>query len=404
MHYLIYIILIIISFELSLIFLVQYLRKEFQWLITKKDECPRLDANGLEKFLKSSHDPFLGWTRKPNTCGIEKGEQGQVRFIIDELGSRRLPGMGGIAPEIVCFGDSYTFCRQVEDNETWQCYLSNKLNKKVLNFGVGNYGVDQALLRYERTELPASVKVAILGFVPETICRIHSFWKHYLEFGNTFAFKPRFSVKNGGLKFHPNIMQTREDFSSVEEKLSSIQKQDYFYLNKFKKSQFRFPYTLSFMRQPIKNGLILSGLLRRNIYKLFANEIPPGVENYPFGIIMRNNIMESHRMYSTRHATELFKSILLRFKEKALERNHIPIILIMPQLIDLKSNNKRYGACLEFFEKIGRNMKVINITSELTPQNADEYYIEDLYGGHFSPRGNMMVAGALNRELNGLCD
>ena len=128
--------------------------------------------------------------------------------------------MSGIAPKIACFGDSYTFCRQVEDHETWQYYLSNKLNNKVLNFGVGNYGVDQALLRYERTELPVSVKVVMLGFVPETICRIHSFWKHYLEFGNTFAFKPRFSVEKEGLKFHPNIMQTREDFFSIEEKLS----------------------------------------------------------------------------------------------------------------------------------------------------------------------------------------
>ena len=27
-----------------------------------------------------------------------------------------------------------------------------------------------------------------LGFVPETISRIQSYWKHYLEFGNTFAF------------------------------------------------------------------------------------------------------------------------------------------------------------------------------------------------------------------------
>ena len=76
----------------------------------------------------------------------------------------------------------------------------------------------------------------------------------------------------------------------------------------------------------------------------------------------------------------------------------------MPQLIDLKLNNNQDGSYGVFFKKMEKNIKVINITSELNSQNADEYYIEDLYGGHFSPKGNMMVAGALSRELNGLGD
>ena len=32
--------------------------------------------------------------------------------------------------------------------------------------------------------------------MPETILRVHSFWKHYLEYGNTLAFKPRFEIIN----------------------------------------------------------------------------------------------------------------------------------------------------------------------------------------------------------------
>ena len=30
----------------------------------------------------------------------------------------------------------------------------------------------------------------------QTICRVQSQWKHYLEFGNTFAFKPIFNIEN----------------------------------------------------------------------------------------------------------------------------------------------------------------------------------------------------------------
>ncbi len=41
---------------------------------------------------------------------------------------------------------SFVFSRQVEDDETWQHFLSRLSHSNVLNFGVGNYGFDQALL------------------------------------------------------------------------------------------------------------------------------------------------------------------------------------------------------------------------------------------------------------------
>ena len=37
-------------------------------------------------------------------------------------------------------------------------------------------------------KIDKSTKLIILAFVPETIARIHSYWKHYLEFGNKFGF------------------------------------------------------------------------------------------------------------------------------------------------------------------------------------------------------------------------
>ena len=35
-------------------------------------------------------------------------------------------------------------------------------------------------------------KLIVFAFVPETIVRINSYWKHYSEFGNKFGFKPFF--------------------------------------------------------------------------------------------------------------------------------------------------------------------------------------------------------------------
>ena len=116
-----------------------------------------------------------------------------------------------------------------------------------MNFGVGNYGVDQALLYYQRHDLPLSTEVVILGFVPETICRVQSYWKHYLEFGNIFAFKPRFTFENKKLILHQNPIKNLSDYEEIEKIIDTIKYTDGFYKNKFRKLQFRFPYLATFL-------------------------------------------------------------------------------------------------------------------------------------------------------------
>ena len=54
----------------------------------KKDEYPILSEEGLNKFFNKSFDPDLGWIRRPNSQGIEKGKFGDVKYNIDWLGSR----------------------------------------------------------------------------------------------------------------------------------------------------------------------------------------------------------------------------------------------------------------------------------------------------------------------------
>ena len=248
------VLLVLLISEIILQITIKYLRKDFQWLITEQDEYPSFDKKALSKFFKNSFDQELGWVKKPNSRGIEKGKYGEIEYHIDSNSSRK----NNIEQEtsIVTFGDSYTFCRQVEDNQTWQVYLSNLLNSKVLNFGVGNYGADQAYLYYQRQEVPVSTKVVILGVVPETICRVQSYWKHYLEFGNTFAFKPRFTLENGKLTFHNNPINDIGDFDKVNEIIDSIKNTDVFYQRKFRCFQFRFPYLMKFIIN-IKRSSIL---------------------------------------------------------------------------------------------------------------------------------------------------
>ena len=131
------------------------------------------------RHVEKSFDPELGWCRRPGERGTEVTDAGRTAYTVDERGCRRNPGFGTQPATVACFGDSYTFCRLVGDDQTWPHHLSRQLGVNAANFGVGNYGLDQALLRLER-ELPGlESRVVVMGLVPETIARVLSYWKHY---------------------------------------------------------------------------------------------------------------------------------------------------------------------------------------------------------------------------------
>jgi len=389
---------ILILAEVGLILIVSLQRRSFSWLITKSDELPKLDSKALKKFIDSSFDPHLGWVRRPNTSGIENGKKGPITFHIDSLGSR-INNFEKFPAVIAAFGDSYAFCRQVEDDETWEAQLSQQEGVGVFNFGVGNYGVDQALLRYESMSLPDTVKVVVMGFVPETICRVQSYWKHYLEFGNTFAFKPRFILNSAGqLVLLENLVRSAEDFAGFEEKLSEIRVADGFYEKKFRSHQFRFPYTFSLMRNPLKQSMLISAVAIRGLWRTLGIK-SYRIENLPFTLMMENNIRDTHHLYSDSKSTKLLSAILLRFKEEAQRRGHIPLVVVMPQLLDLKLNKNNPAPYQDYFSDLKRHLHVLDLTEKFIDTDFEELYINDQYGGHLSVEGNFLVAKEISTWL-----
>lgn len=384
--------------EVGLYVVVSLQRRNFPWLITQRDEVPALDSRALQKFIDYSFDPHLGWVRKPGSSGTENGQKGVITYHIDSSGSRVIPNEK--LPHVVAaFGDSYAFCRQVEDNETWEAQLSELTGCGVSNFGVGNYGVDQALLRYEGMVLPDTVRFVVMGFVPETICRIQSYWKHYLEFGNTFAFKPRFILHpDGRLALLENQVRNAEDFALYHEKLPEIRKADRFYANKFRSYQFRFPYTLTFMRNPLRHGTLILSIAMRGLLRTFGYT-NPRTENLPFTLVMKSNLRESYRLYGDSKSTKLLSAILLRFKNVAQLRGHIPLIVVMPQLLDLKLNNNKSAPYQAFFRELAHELPVLELTRKFISAGFERLYINDQYGGHLSPDGNRLVAEEISDWL-----
>ena len=382
--------------------LVSFVNKKFQWLIIQKDELPTLSTKGLEKFFRHGYDSELGWVRKPNTSHIENGKEGKIKWNINENGARTNPGFEHTNSKISCYGDSFTFCRQVNDDKTWENFLSKLQKTNVLNFGVGNYGIDQSLLRLKREYPKNKTPVVILAVVPDTISRILSVWKHYHEYGNTFAFKPRFIIKNRNLELVKNPIDDEAKFYDYKKYLEKIKKYDYFYTKKFKKEKIHFPYTLTLFKNPKRNFLIIYWVLKIQFLKKLGKKYSK-IEWNPMQIIMKINLNWRINLFKNNNNVELLKKTIEEYVLFSKQQQFKAIFLFLPQKDDLNFIKENYNFYESFIKDISNidGLFMVDITKNLLKvQNLDELYSDsNEYGGHFSAKGNEKIACLINKLI-----
>lgn len=390
-------IVMLVVLELVLRRLVRSARRSFQWLITEQDTAPELDRDRLATFLAGSFSPELGWEPVPSTSGEDRAPGVISTFTIDATGARSAPA-DAPAPTVAVFGDSYAFCRQVDDDRTWAAVLGRESGIGAINLGVGNYGVDQAMLRYLRwrSDLPGSVRTIMAVFVPETILRVQSVWKHWMEFGNTFGFKPRFVLEGGTLRLVPSPVQGAADFARLDEVVMAIGDLDPFRTGRFRRLQFRPPYLATFVRSPRRHASILTTVL--------SGRGPDGVLersafDRSFARVMRANVEEAHAAYRDDASTALLTAILERFRTEVEADGRRFVVGVIPQMLDLgapRRADRTYGA---YYRGLAGRMEVIDLTGTLREHPVGELYVHDRYGGHLSVLGNRTVAGGLAEVL-----
>ena len=394
----------IVSLALAEIFtylLVNNLRKSFPWLITTKDENPEIREEDLDKFMEHGFDRELGWVRKPNPKKEEKGKWGATFYEIDERGSRRDPEHESLPSKIAVFGDSFAFARQVNDNQTWSWHLAEKTQTHVLNFAVGNYGLDQALLRLKREYPRNPTSVVIMGVVPSTIVRILSMWKHYNEFGNTFASKPSFKLNPNNrnsetakqLILVPNLLDAREKFLNLKDHIRKFRDNDYFYKRQFRRDMIRFPYIASVLSDPRRNLRLIALILKS---KFLESEDLKKTQVYgtPMKVIMEINLKQRINLYKNEpNAVDLMIALTEEFANYANERKFKPVFLFLPQKDDVLYARKKGKFYANFLSKIQSLLPVMDFADDLISRNdLDDLYSDDnKYGGHYSLKGNVIL-------------
>jgi len=384
---------VVLFLELMIFVLILRYQKKFQWLITEKDIAPKFPKKLVEKYMATSFDPAVGWSRKALTSGSDLSPEGNVVFTINSKGARANGEYDKQASSVCVFGDSYTFCRLVSDNETWPHHLSSKINTNVENYGVGNYGLDQAILRLERQIDSVEAKNIIIGVVPETIVRIHSYWKHYFEYGNILAFKPIYRKnKNGDFELKKTAVQSEKDFYRIIELLDEIQESDIFYNLKFKKDMLRFPFLYHAFNN--RNRDVLLELIKGDL----ANSCDKSYENAFLHIIKRNYEYQE-KLYENTEAVNLLKYLVNKYTSLCKMNNKKAILLVIPQPLDIEHARKgrlKYNDVYEGFKDI---VNIVDMTKIFIDEDIKKIYKHGKLGAHMSNYGNKLIADYLSSNL-----
>ena len=387
-----FLIFFILSLEIFLYFFIHYNKKNFQWLITENEEFPEFKKKDIDGFFKSSYHKNLGWLKKANITDFHDKIKKKTKFSIDKFGARK-SNYRNYKKKIEAYGDSFCFGRYVKDEHVWTELLSKNLHCHVINYGVGNYGFDQAVIRHKKNKKINSV-FTIIGVVPETINRINSIWKHFLEFRNIYAFKPTFFLDKKKLKLRKNPIKDKKDFDKkkIIKIINKISKNDIFYNKKFKKFQFRRPYLISFFRNFSFNCKLFARIF------FFPLSKEKDKKKYLFALYYANNIEVANNFYKDDEYTKLFKLLISRFKNNTKKRNSIPIIIIFPQKKDIELFRKNQNYYCSFFNSI-KDLKIIDLTKFLSNKNIEKIYLDEEHGGHLTAYGHRIVTKKIQQEL-----
>ena len=334
-----------------------------------------IDDATVGEYLTGSYDKDLGWDTLPSSDIVSTNvadEQWTANY--DDLGSRR----SCIESEqilMATYGDSFTHGDEVNDEQTWQCMLERRFDKRVLNFGVGAYGVDQALLKMKRHWREGLVApITILTIYGDDLPRVLNRYRPFVNrrTRGKLAFKPCYQYLDDQVRFLANPltaeMKTKDQ---VMELALTVAPTDYWESRQIRVAP-AFPYSLHALK-----------VIYQAIAEMILRPSEQDIWNRPEG-------------------REIMLHLLHDFVVSAREVDTRPILMLIPRVNKWRRHGRidpGYGRFLtEDLLPESLNMTIIDL-SEFA---FDEERFSILpYQGHPSPYGNRFIAERIIDALEG---
>jgi hypothetical protein len=377
------------------------------------EEFPGINQELLDKF--TSFDAELGWVPQPNTTKQKDtgdhlpGEDMEniVEYSTDEHGSRICPAADRDADtdfRVSTYGDSYCFCRGVNDDETFQNYLAEKLGTHVGNYGGGNYGMDQALMRLKRNYDDDPADYVCMVTTSSSMPRILSAWKHYQEFGNVLAVKPRYEFDDGSLEHIETPLEQKEDLLDLEDHAEYLRQHDGHYEPWFKPHLVSFPYSLDFLGNPDNVRYAFYGAMK-DVESRYEMSIP-GIDFDDRQTQAEDRLEQEQVAYHDRlwdERADDFATLVGEFVSFADEKDFTPVFVMLQQLRYAEYEQGRehvYGDMVERLDSEYDDLITVDVTEQLgDADDVGELYTRAGEGGHHNPEANQQIAEILAEEV-----
>jgi len=286
-------------------------------------------------------------------------------------------------PLMAAFGDSFTYCDQVGDAETWEEQLAEMLSADIYNFGVTGYGTDQAYIRFREELQKVGTPVVALGLITENINRIVNRYRpfYYDRSGYTLT-KPRFILRGGTRELIENPVRNENEIGKLLDPkfVESVGENDWWF-RRNETPALSFPYTAILLKQRFwleifhrRGGGQIDDVTPQPHANLWAN---PAVRNLMFSIL--DSFMEESKA-----AGKASFINLLPFREQVLAQ--------------MQGRNPKNIAVLCSYCQF-RGYPCFNGAAALAKHAHTEAELNKFFNTHFTPLGNKIIAGELHAFL-----
>lgn len=363
---------VISSIELISYFYLQRLVSKNPWDFFYPHEkfTENITQEKIDYWQKINAPHGLGWVPQ---AGVRTGKNclgNEWKATFGKLGER-INKTQYSDHEISIYGDSFIVGDEVNDHETIGYFLSNKTKTDVRNFGVGGYGVDQALLRFKLNLPTDSPQIAILSLYSGGVDRLLSSHRSFLHplTEVPIGFKPRFYKEKNQFVLLPTPKQIK-NLDDLKHYVKKYADTDYWYQYfKENKPHNTFPYSLN----------LLNAFIKLQEINLWGRG----------GEIFQNST-----------ATETLTYILERFISTSMANNIRPIILVIPSHKDVENKMRgrdvTYRQYLDYFSK-SHDVKIIDVI-KASGLEWNQFFLKN-YDCHASTYGNERIAEEIFRQL-----
>ena len=324
-------------------------------------------------------DPLLGYVPKENSVSSNRWWQS------NNLGARSRSETSPTIPtgkkRILVFGESFTNCSRVHQDDAWPAILeATNREFEVLNFGVDGYGMAQSFLRYRAVKTTIDYDLAMLVFVPTAdlwrdINTIRSLAQNWIS----YTVMPRFIVKDNNLELikSPYKVGTQlyeENYEFLTDKLKS-------HLRQFDRYYFKSKYE----SLPVFGNLISYKLIARSLYARQSKQVT-------------RNLMDPDS-----EAAQVSKKIFEQMRLEVTQDGKPFILIILPPDNDIPNlrNNEDYRMRWQNLVDAvcSGEPNCFDVTQELTAYSDDD--LDKGYdGSHYGPKANRIIAELIGKKID----